>query len=323
MTMKAIVIDRYGTSDRLQLREVERPRPSAGEVLIRVHAAGVNPIDWKVRRGLLRPVLWLRFPIILGSDVAGVVEEVGPGVTRFRPGDPVFALLYPKRHGPGGYAEYAVAPDSAVARKPEALSFEEAASMPVAALTALQSLRDLGRLAAGGSALIDGASGGVGTFAVQLARALGAARVAGVCGPSNVELVRGLGADTVIDYTREDFTRRPDRLDVILDAVAKSSFGACRRILGPRGTYVTTLPMPGVLFWGALLPVAGRLGYGKRAKFVVAQARGSDLEFLGRLVDEGKLRPIIDRIFAFDQVKEAHDFSETGRARGKIVLSAA
>src|SRR3954452_17737589 len=183
--MKAIVIDGYGASDRLQLREVERPEPSAGEVLIRVRAAGVNPIDWKVRRGLLRPVLWLRFPVILGSDVAGVVEAVGPGVTRFRPGDPVFALLYPRRHGPGGYAEYAVARESAVARKPEALSFEEAASLPVAALTALQSLRDLGRLPAGGSALINGASGGVGTFAVQLARALGAARVVGVCGPSN------------------------------------------------------------------------------------------------------------------------------------------
>jgi NADPH:quinone reductase-like Zn-dependent oxidoreductase len=320
MTMKAIVIDKYGTSDRLQLREVERPKPSAGEVLIRVHAAGVNPVDWKIRRGMLRPLLWLRFPIILGFDVAGVVEEAGPGVNRFRPGDPVFALLHPRRHGPGGYAGYAVAPDSAVARKPDALGFEEAASLPVAALTALQSLRDLGRLPAGGSALINGASGGVGVFAVQLARALGAARVTGVCGPNNVELVRGLGADTVIDYTREDFTRRPGRVDVILDAVAKSSFGACRRILGPRGTYVTTLPMPGALLWGALLPVAGLLGYGKRAKFVAAHPRGSDLEFLARLADEGKLRPVIDRVFPFEQAREAHDFSATERARGKIVL---
>jgi NADPH:quinone reductase-like Zn-dependent oxidoreductase len=320
MTMKAIVIDGYGASDRLLLREVETPRPAAGEVLIRVHAAGVNPIDWKIRRGLFRPVLWLRFPVILGCDVSGVVEAAGPGVTRFQPGDPVFGLLDPKRHGPGGYAEYAAAPESSLARKPELLSFEEAASLPVAALTALQSLRDLGRLRAGGSVLINGASGGVGTLAIPLARALGALRIAGVCGPSNVELVRSLGADPVIDYRREDFTRRPETYDVVLDAVAMSSFGACRRLLTPRGVYVTTLPMPGAVAWGAILPIAGLLGYGKRAKIVLARGRAPDLEFLARQADLGHLRPIIDRVLPLEQAREAHDYSETERARGKIVL---
>jgi NADPH:quinone reductase-like Zn-dependent oxidoreductase len=318
--MKAVVIDGYGTSDRLQLRTVETPKAAQGQVLIRVHAAGVNPIDWKIRRGLFRPVLWLRPPIILGCDVAGVVEEVGSGVTRFHRGDPVFALLTPGRHGPGGYAELAVAPQSAVARKPESLSFEEAASLPVAALTALQSLRDLGRLPPGGSVLINGASGGVGTFAVMIARALGAARVAGVCGPSNVDFVRGLGADPVIDYTQADWTRQPGQYDVILDAVAMSSFTACRRRLGPRGVYVTTLPMPGTVFWGAALPIAGLLGVRRRVRIVLARGRSADLELLGRMADQGQLRPVIDRVLPLDQAKAAHDYSETERARGKIVL---
>ena len=318
--MKAVLIDGYGGSQRLELRDVERPVAAAGEVLVHVRAAGVNPIDWKIRRGLFRPVLWLKFPIILGCDIAGVVEQVGQGVTRFRPGDAVYALLNPKRHGPGGYAEYAAVPQSAVALKPGSLSFEEAASMPVAALTALQSLRDLGRLPVCGSALINGASGGVGTFAVAIAKALGAVQVTGVCGPNNVDLVRRLGADSVIDYTRTDFTRLPDRFDVILDAVAMSSFGACRRLLRPRGTYVTTLPMPRALLWGAALPFTRPFGYAKRSSIVVARAHGADLELLGRMADAGQLRPVIDRVLPLEEVKAAHDFSETERARGKIVL---
>jgi NADPH:quinone reductase-like Zn-dependent oxidoreductase len=213
-----------------------------------------------------------------------------------------------------------VAPESAVARKPEVLSFEEASSLPVAAITALQALRDLGKLTAGKSVLINGASGGVGTFAVPIAKALGAGRVTGVCGPRNLELVRGLGADAVIDYTREDFTRRPERHDIILDAVARSHFTACRRVLGESGTYITTLPMPGAMLWSVLGPIAGLLGSGKRAKVIVAQARAADLEFLGQLASEGKLRPVIDRVFALEEVKEAHEASEAERARGKLIL---
>ena len=264
-------------------------------------------------------LLWLRFPAILGGDIAGVVEEVGPGVTRFRPGDPVFAMLNPGRRGPGGYAEFAVTGEPAIARKPAALSFEEAASMPIAGLTALQSLRDLGQLSAGQSVLVNGASGGVGTFAVPIARALGA-RVTGVCGPTNVELIRGLGADEVIDYTREDFTRRSGEFDIIFDAVAKASFSACARSLRPNGMYITTLPSPGVLLRSAVEPIVGLLGSGKRARFVIARARGPDLELLGCLADEGKLRPVIDRVFSLDEAKKAHDFSESERAKGKIVL---
>jgi NADPH:quinone reductase-like Zn-dependent oxidoreductase len=268
---------------------------------------------------MLRAVLWLKFPVILGGDVAGVVEEVGPSVAGFRVGDPVFALLMPKPHGSGGYAEFAVATESAVAAKPDSLSFEEAAAIPIAGLTALQALRDLGRLSAGQSVLINGASGGVGSFGVQIARAMGAS-VTAVCGPSNVDFVRGLGADRVIDYSREDFTRRPESYDVVFDAVAKSSFGACARILGPSGVYITTLPSPGVLFWNVVRPLARLVGQRTRAHFIMVKASGADLAYLGRLADERKLKPVIDRMFPLEQAKEAHDVAETERTRGKIVL---
>ncbi|CAN5720164.1 NADP-dependent oxidoreductase [soil metagenome] len=316
--MKAMVIDRYGGSDQLTPREVERPQPGRGEVLIRVRASGVNPVDWKIRRGMLRLLLRSRFPLILGGDVAGEIEAVGPGVTRWRESEPVFALLDLRRGG-GGYAEYAVAPETAVARRPDSLSVEEAASMPIAALTALQSLRDLGRLAKGQLVLVNGASGGVGTFAVQIGKALGA-RVVGVCRADNAELVQGLGADEIIDYQQEDFTRRPERYHVVLDAVAKSSFADCARILEPEGIYISTLPGPGVLLLGAFLPGAGLLGYGKRAKLIVVKGMGDDLALLGRYADEGRLRPVIDRVYPLEQVREAHDQSESGRVRGKIVL---
>ena len=244
--MKAIVIDGYGGADRLRLDERPDPAPGAGEVLIDVRAASVNPVDWKIRKGELRLFLRPRFPYIPGSDVAGEVAAVGPGVTRFKPGDAVVAFVDLKRGG--GYAERAVAKESAAALKAGSLSFADAACLPIAGCTALQALRDHGGLRAGGSALINGGAGGVGHFVVQIAKALGAT-VAATCGPSNVDFVRSLGADPVIDYSREEFPRRPERYDVILDAVARSSFAACRGVLNPGGVYVTTVPDPSTLFW--------------------------------------------------------------------------
>ena len=246
--MKAIVIDDYGGADRLRLDERPDPVPGAGEVLINVRAASVNPVDWKIRKGELRLFLWLRFPYTPGGDVAGEVAAVGPGVTRFKPGDAVVAFVDPKRGG--GYAESAVVKESAAAARAASLSFAEAACLPIAGCTALQALRDHGGLRQGGSALINGGAGGVGHFAVQIGKAMGAT-VAATCGPSNVDFVRSLGADLVIDYSREDFTRRPERYDVIFDAVARSSFAACRGLLNPGGAYVTTVPDPSTLFWGA------------------------------------------------------------------------
>ena len=274
-------------------------------------------MDWKIRRGDLRLILWLRFPYIPGGDIAGEVVEVGPGVTRFKPGDAVVAFVDLKRGG--GYAELAVVKESAAALKPGSLSFVEAASLPIAGVTALQALRDVGGLKDGGSVLINGGAGGVGHFAVQIARALGAT-VTATCGPSNVAFVESLGADTVIDYSREDFTRRPERYDVVFDAVAKSSFPACRHLLKPGGTYVTTLPGPGIFFWAAVQSTAGLFGRAKRAKFLMVRPEGADLAFLGQLADQGRLRPTLGRTFPLERAREAHDESERGHTRGKIVL---
>jgi NADPH:quinone reductase-like Zn-dependent oxidoreductase len=315
--MKAIMIEGYGGSDRLRLVDRPDPRPAAGEVLVKVRAAAVNPVDWKIRRGDLRLILRLRFPYIPGGDIAGEVVAVGQGVTRFKPGDAVVAFVDMKRGG--GYAELAVVTESAAALKPQALSFAETASLPIAGGTALQALRDVGALREGGSALINGGAGGVGHFAVQIAKALGA-RVTATCGPSNVAFVESLGTDRVIDYTREDFTRRPDRYDVVFDAVAKSTFPACRGLLEPGGAYVTTLPSPGVLFWGAVQSAAGLFARAKRAKFLIVRPEGADLEFLGQLADQGRLRPALGLTVPLERAGAAQDASEQGHTRGKIVL---
>jgi NADPH:quinone reductase-like Zn-dependent oxidoreductase len=316
-TMKAVVIDGYGGSDRLRLCELPDSQPGPGEIVVRVRAAGVNPADWKIRQGQLRLFLRPRFPYILGGDVAGEVLATGAGTTRFRPGDPIVAFVDPARGG--GYAEIAAVQESAAALKPQSLSFVEAASLPIAAVTALQALRDKGGLHDGGSALINGGAGGVGHFAVQIAKALGA-RTAATCGPLNVAYVVSLGADLAIDYSREDFTRRPERYDVVFDAVAMSSFAACRHLLNPGGAYVTTLPGVSVLFWGCVQSTAGLLARVKTARFLIVRPEEADLAFLGRLADGGHLRPTIARTFPLECAREAQEVSEAGHTRGKIVL---
>ncbi len=316
--MRAVVISRLASRNPLKVVDLKEPSPQPEEVLIRVRAAGVNPVDWKIRTGMVQLALRLKFPFIPGFDISGDVVAVGSRVTRFKAGDQVYSILGIPRGG--GYAELAIAPESAVARKAQSQNYIEAASMPVAALTALQALRDLGRLNAGQAVLINGASGGVGSFAVQIARALGA-RVTGVCGPKNVVMVQGLGADSVIDYSKEHFTASGDIYDVILDAVGKSSFGRCRKILSPTGTYVTTLPNLNVLVQGkVVLPILSLMGQRRRASTLFAKARSEDLEYLAKLADDGKLKPVIDRVYPLDQAQAAHDQSKSGRTRGKIVL---
>jgi NADPH:quinone reductase-like Zn-dependent oxidoreductase len=315
--MRAVLMERYGGRDVLQVRDVAKPQPREGEILVRVRAAGVNPVDWKIRSGQIWPLLPRSFPYLVGAEVGGEVEQVSDGVSRFRPGDEVYAML-PVSRG-GGYAEHVVLPASTAAAKPAAFSFEEAAAVPLAGLTALQALRDRGNLAAGQAVLINGAAGGVGTFAVQVAKAMGA-RVTGVCSAEGASLVLGLGADEVIDYRREDFTRGPERYDMVFDAVANRSFAGCARVLKSQGRYVTTLPGRGVLFWSAMLPVAGLVGYSKRARIVLARPNGEDLELLGGWADQGKLRAVIERVYALEEVQEAHAKSEAGHAHGKIVL---
>ena len=315
--MRSAVIDGYGGADRFRLAEVETPQPGPGQLLVRVRAAGVNPVDWKIRRGSLRMVLPAHFPLILGYDIAGEVEAIGPEVARFEPGDLVYAML-DGRHG-GGYAEHAVVGESAAAPKPERLSFEEAAAIPLAALTALQALRDKGELAEGERVLVNGGSGGVGHFAIQIAAALGA-RVVAVGSRRNQEFLRELGAERAIAYEDEDFTRDDETFDVVFDAVGKSSFQACELILGEGGIYVTTTPGPSDILRGIVSSVAGLFGPARRSRWVSVRPSGDDLVFLGRLADQGRLQPVIEQVFPLEEIRQAHETSEAGHVRGKVVV---
>lgn len=321
--MKAIVRHGYGSPDVLRCEEVEKPIPGADEVLIRVRAASVNPYDFHLMRGtprVFRVTMGLRRPKPpgLGADVAGEVEAVGRNVTRFRPGDAVFGACRE------AFAEYACTSESRLARKPERVTFEQAASTPIAASTALQGLRDAGHIRAGQKVLINGAAGGVGTFAVQIAKSYGA-DVTGVCSTRNLDMVRSLGADSVIDYTRQDFTASGQRYDLIFDLVTNHSVRACRRVLGPEGIFLGVGVGPGgsilrFLARGFIVwPVSSRFGRQKFA-FFAAKIAAADLSVLGDLMETGKVKPVIDRRYRLDAAPEAIRYVEGGHARGKVVI---
>jgi NADPH:quinone reductase-like Zn-dependent oxidoreductase len=321
--MKAVVYCDYGPPDVLKLEAVERPVPGDSQVVVRVRAAALNPLDWHYMRGtpyIARLEMGLRKPKVtrLGVDYAGTVESVGRHVTQFKPGDAVFGGRA------GALAEYvAVRADRAVALKPANLSFEQAAAVPVAATTALQALRDRGAIRPGQRVLINGASGGVGTFAVQLAKAFGA-EVTGVCSTRNVELVRSLGADHVVDYTSEDFTAGAPRYDLIIDNVGNHSLSALRRVLKPGGKYVMIGGPAGR--WVDPLPrAAGALVsswfVSQDMGFFVSELNQQDLTALRDLMASGKVTPVIDRTYPLSQVQSAIRYLETGRARGKVVVT--
>lgn len=319
--MKAVIYTAYGSPNSLRLREVEKPTPKDGEVLIHVHAAAANPLDWHKLRaspffvrfseGLLKPK-----NTVLGADIAGRVEAVGREVTQFKVGDEVFGDV-----GAGGFAEYVCGAEHRLAHKPASVSFEEAAAVPVAALTALQGLRDHGQLQAGQKVLINGASGGVGTYAVQLAKVLGG-DVTGVCSTRNLELVRSLGADRVIDYTQANFTRSERRYDLIFDAVGNLSAAAYRRALTPEGRAVvagfTTLPR--MLVQVALVGSITSRTSKRTIKPMLAVVKQEDLIVIAGLLEQEKLRSIIDRCYSLTATPEALAYLETGRARGKVVI---
>lgn len=323
--MKAIRFTQYGSPDVLQLAEVEKPTPKAGEILVSVHAASANPLDWHIMRGepfLARLEYGLRRPRIssLGADFAGTVVAVGDQVTRFKPGDAVFGETF--HSGLGCFAEFVCAPETALVLKPEAVSFEAAAAVPLAALTALQGLRDKGKIRAGQQVLINGASGGVGTFAVQIAKAFGA-HVTAVCSGRNHDFVRGIGADDVIDYQGEDFTRRAGHYDLILDGVGNHSVSSLRRALKPQGVAsivgFTSLPrMFEHLLIGPLTSVGGQKTIGMMG---TVKASADGLRFLKGLLEEGKITSVIDRCYPLSQTAEAIRYLETGRARGKVVMT--
>lgn len=311
--MKAVAFDRYGSAEELQYRELEKPIAKSNELLVRVRASSVNPVDWKIRKGHLQLLTGYNFPRIVGSDISGVVVEVGREVTKFQPGDEVYTFLNPINGG--ACAEYAVVPESDAAIKPKNITHAEAAGVPIAGLTALQSLRDLGQIQAGKKVLINGASGGVGTFAVQVAKAMNA-EVTGVCSAKNRELVKSLGADFVLDYEEIDFTQQTDKYDIILDAVGTITFAECEKVLQPEGVYISTLPS----FENLAPMLTSWFISGKKAKFILANANTSDLEALRELIESDKVEPIVDRTYSLAEVAAAHAYSETGRAIGKIAI---
>jgi NADPH:quinone reductase-like Zn-dependent oxidoreductase len=326
--MKAVVQESYGAPhELLELREVGEPVAGDDEVLVRIHATSVNPADWHLLRGdprIARLQMGLRAPkhIVLGSDVAGTVDAVGRNVSLFQPGDEVFGNSFAR--GFGAFAERAAVAEDLLVQKPGNLSFEQAAAVPLAALTALQGLRDHGQVERGQRVLVIGASGGVGTFAVQLARLLGA-EVTGVCSERNVDLVRSLGAHDVIDYTRDDFTVGARRFDVIFQLAGTASPSELRRILSPKGTLVLSSgesdghwvgPLGRVLNAVALSPFVSQ----RLVSFTMTPGR-DDLRFLKERLEAGELEPVIDRTYPLAEVPEAIRYLEQGHARGKVIVT--
>jgi len=325
--MKAIVYRSYGSPDVLKCEEIEMPTAGDDEVLIEVRAASVNPLDWHFVRGIpyfLRMMAGLSKPKItrLGVDLAGKVEAVGRNVTQFKPGDEVFGT------GHGAFAEYACSRENKLALKPARLTFEQAAAVPVAAITALQGLRDKGQIQDGQKVLINGAAGGVGTFAVQIAKSLGA-HVTGVCSARNVDMVRSIGADHVIDYIKEDFAQKGQRYDLILDNVGNRSFSDCRSVMVAKGILVSNGggslkenegswlgPITGSIAALALSPFMSQ-----KMVTILASITNTDLTALTELMDAGKVKPVIDKCYKLTEVPQAIRYLEEGHARGKVVIT--
>ncbi len=321
--MKAIVIEKYGSPDVLQFKEVERPTPKDNQVLVRVQAASANPLDWHLMRGepfiarLMGTGLLKPKSSRVGADVAGRVEAVGKDVTLFKPGDEVFGTCN------GSFAEYACAREDRLALKPANVSFEEAAAIPVAATTALQGLRNKGQIQPGQKVLVNGASGGVGTFAVQIAKSYGT-EVTGVCSTRNLDLVRKIGADHVVDYTQEDFTKNEQqRYDLIFDAVGNRSVSDYKRALKPGGTCAVAgfSSMSRMFEHSALGPLMSKTGNKKVGGMGMAKINQNDLVFLKQLVETQKVRPVIDRRYPLSETADAIRYLEAGHAQGKVVIS--
>lgn len=322
--MKAIVYTKYGPPDVLQLKEVKKPTPKDNEVLIKVHAASLNAADWHILRGdpflvrlmvggLLKPK-----NKILGSDIAGRVEAVGRNVKQFQPGDEVFGDL--SVCGWGGFAEYVCAREDALALKPASLTFEVVATVPMAAVTALQGLRDKGKIQSGQKVLINGASGGVGTFAVQIAKSFGA-EVTAVCSTRNLDMARSIGADQVIDYTQEDFTKSGQRYDLILASNGYHPILDYRRALSPKGIYVMCGGSMAQIFQALLLGPLISMAGSKKMSNVMAKSNNKDLVFMKELLEAGKVVPVIDRRYPLSEVAEAIRYLEEGHAQGKVVIT--
>jgi NADPH:quinone reductase-like Zn-dependent oxidoreductase len=322
--MKAIVYAEYGPPESLQLKEVEKPSPKDDEVLVKIRAASVNYPDWSLLRGkpflirLMTGGLLKPKHQILGADVAGQVEAVGRNVKQFQPGDEVFGDI--SECGFGGFAEYVSVPENALAPKPTNITFEEAAAVPMAAVVALQGLRDKGQIQAGQRVLINGASGGIGTFAVQIAKSFGT-KVTGVCSTRNLDLVRSIGADEVIDYTQEDFARNGQRYDLILAAAGYRSIFDYKRALSPKGIYVVTGGSMAQIFEPMFLGPWVSMTGSKKMGNLSAKPDQKDLVFVKDLLEAGKVVPVVDRRYPLSEVAEALRYYGEGHSRGKVIIT--
>ncbi|MFC2069783.1 NAD(P)-dependent alcohol dehydrogenase [Chloroflexota bacterium] len=314
--MKAVVYTKYGPPDVLKLKEVDKPVPKDNEVLIKVAATSVTPMDWHFRDGKNIIARMMSGPIkpkspILGVELAGEVEAAGKDVKPFKQGDQVFA-----GGQPGAHAEYTCMPEQKVGMKPKNMTLKETAGVPFSGTTALFFLKEMGEIQEGHRVLINGASGGVGTFAVQLAKYFGA-EVTGVCSTSNLEMVQSLGADRVIDYTKEDFTKEGQTYDIIFDAVGKRSFSQCKNSLNRKGFYISTIatvPLILQMLW------TSKVG-SKKAKFGLPPCTRKELDFLKGVIEAGKMKTVIDRTYPLSDTAEAHKYSEKGHAKGKIMIT--
>ncbi len=311
--MKAVFYNKYGSADVLEIVELEKPKINEETILVQVHAASVNPVDWKIRNGSIKILTGKKFPKGLGRDIAGEIVEVGEKVTGFEVGDEVYGKLSGLKSN--AYAEYVVVKPRDLFRKPINLNFIKAATVPLAALTAYQALVNHGELTKGSKVLINGCSGGVGHFALQIAKALGA-HVTGVCSTKNIALAKELGADKVIDYTKINVIHKNEKYDIFFDAVANQSYGKIKPILNNKGRYVTTLPALSVI----LNSITGIFS-SKKARMINVKSRPQDLQLITEMIENGQLKPVIDKIYPLDKVREAHRYSETGRVVGKIALS--
>lgn len=308
--MQSLLINSYGTADVLKFQEAEIPKPGKNEVLVKVHAAAINPIDFKIRSGSMKFLTGSKFPKILGGDLAGIVEESFEG-SAFKPGDKVFSMLSFKG---GGYAEYTAVPERSLCLMPQGIDFTDAAAIPLAGLTAYQALVTKGKIKPGLRVFINGASGGVGHLGVQIAKSFGA-HVVATCSAKNADFVKSLGADEVIDYQKTDIFKLNKKFDIIFDAVATGSFGSFSALLNIKGVYITTIPT-----FGAFLRQSLNFAFSRKCYPILAKPLGSDLKVLASLYEKGKLKPHVSKIFGLESGNEAHELLETNRVVGKLVL---
>ena len=330
--MKALVLKRYGGLDQVAFADIPRPALKPDEILVQVHAAGLNPIDCAIPKGTFKPILRFQLPATLGSDLAGIVVEVGSGVTRFKLGDAVFASIFDL--GTGALAEFAVVPENAAAHKPANLDFVQAASIPMVGLTSWQALKERAKLRPGQKVFIPAGSGGIGTFAIQLAKHLGA-KVGTTTSTGNVELVRSLGADEVIDYKTQEFEEVLQNYDAVLGTVRGDALEKSLRILKPRSNVVSLVGPPDAAFARARgMNFFMKFVFGLLSRKIIRHARKRGVEYsflfvhpdgrqlaeIGKLLEAGRIRPVIDKVFPFDQAKEALAYLEQGRAKGKVVV---